>query len=592
MKQFFKFTFASMLGFILANVIILIIIFTRIYSTIPAKKVVISNTILKIELNSNLPERTSNDPFAYFEPGKKSNATGDLGIYDMIINIRKAKNDAHINGILLDFDMGFSGGYASMLELRNELIDFKKSGKFIYSYSQYYTNKNYFLASVADKIYLNKTGEVMLNGLSTDIMFYKNMLEKIGVEVNVFKCGKFKGAVEPFILEKLSDENRLQIDTYLQSIFDTYAVNVAKTRNISAEDFKSICNNLDIKNADDAIKLKVIDETLYWDQLENILKEKTGKKKNEENTLVTISEYAGIIKDAKADKKNVSDKIAILYLNGEIVDGKGNAENIGDKDIIEAIEAIKEDKKIKGVVLRINSPGGSAAASDLIYRELTLLAKEKPVVASFGNVAASGGYYIAMAADTIISMPNTITGSIGVFGLFPNAQKLMNDKLGITVDAVNTGKYSDMGRIDRPMREDEKAIIQASVNRIYDDFLTVVSKGRNSSKDYISTIAEGRVWTGKDAKEIKLTDLEGGLFTALDLMSKKIGVKDYETIEYPEAKNPLDELKEMFGSFTATASEAQLKSALGENYEFMKQIKNIQRQKGIRMCLPYVSDLY
>lgn len=590
MKQFFKFMFASMLGFILSVVILVLVIAGIIGAMISKgeeKEVKVNaNTILKIELKSVLPERSSDNPYVYFEFGGDFNASKQLGLLDIIRNVRKAREDANIIGIYLDFGPEFYSNHAPLLELRTELDSFKASGKFVYAYADYYTDNNYFLASVADKVFINKSGELLLNGLSSNVMFFKRALDKIGVEIQVFRCGKFKGAVEPYILDKLSDENREQIASYINGLNDIYTNYTSASRKITQDEYNNILSELKIQSADDALALKIIDKKVSLMEMENLLREKTGQKATDELKVVGIGRYNEV--KGKNRPKETSDKIAILYINGEIVDGEGDGEVSGAEDIIKAIRKIKKDNKIKAVILRVNSPGGSAPASDKIYVELKELAKQKPLIASFSAVAASGGYYVAMAADTIISMPNTITGSIGVFGIFPNLEKLLNDKIGITHDVVKTGKYADLGRVDRPLTDDEQAIIQRTVDRTYADFLQVVADGRDTDTGYIKTIAEGRVWTGRQAMERKLVDAEGGIMSALRIASKKMGTNEYRIVEYPEQENPFQELLQ---AFSKESTEEKMKSYLGEHYQTVKQLQRMQQLQGMQMLWLFQGDV-
>ncbi len=589
MKQFFKMMFASMTGFILAGVILILIVIGIIVAQVSnlkseEKVTVKTNTVLNLTMSGRLAERTSNNPFENYDFMNMTD-NSSIGLIDLIRNIQKAKDDPKISGIYINVSPDFYVGYASLEDLRNTLIDFKKSKKFIYAYAELYTERSYYLASVADKVFMNPSGELIFNGMASDITFFKGALEKMGIEMQVFKVGKFKGAVEPFILDKLSPENRQQIEVYLSSLYSTYLKGIAKTRKIDIAKIREIADGMLIRSPKDAIDYKMVDKLAYHDEVIKAIKEELGLEKDDKINFLEPKKYNKVKakknKDADSDKQG---KIAILYATGNIVSGKGDEESIGSKSFTEAIIKARKDKKIKAVVLRINSPGGSALASDIIHRELMLLRKTKPVIVSMGNVAASGGYYIAMAADTIVAQPNTITGSIGVFGLIPNMQKLLNDKLGITFDGVKKGEFSDLGRTDRPFNESEKEIIQNYVNNVYNQFLMVVANGRKMDKEAVHKIAQGRVWTGNDAKARGLVDVIGGLQTALDIAAKKGGLTNYRIKELPKQKNPFEEL--LIG-LSVRAKTDILKEELGENYKYYMQMKRVMKHQGILTRMPF-----
>lgn len=588
MKQFFKMMFASMTGFILAGVILIFIfigiIFAQISNLKSEEKVVVkTNTVLHLNMSGYLDERTSNDPFENYDFVNMS-SDRSVGLIDLMRNIKKAKEDPKVSGIYINIKSDFYSGYAALEDLRNTIIDFKKSKKFVYAYSELYTERSYYLASVADKVYMNPSGELIFNGMASNITFFRGALEKMGIKMQVFKVGKFKGAVEPFILDQLSDENRKQIDVYLSSLYQTYLRGIAKSRKLEVERVEEIANGMLVRSADDATKYKMVDELAYSDQVIKIIKEELGLEKDDDINFLEPIEYNKVKETKKEGEGKSQGKIAIIYANGDIVDGDGDIESVGSATINKAIRKARKDDKIKAVVLRINSPGGSALASDVIHRELMLLKKEKPVIVSMSNVAASGGYYIAMAADTIVAQPNTITGSIGVFGLIPNMQELLNDKLGITVDGVKKGEFADLGRVDRPFNEAEEQIIQNYVNDVYDKFLEVVSKGRKMTKEEVHEIAQGRVWTGNDAKERGLVDVIGGFETALEIAAKKGGLTNYKIKELPIQKNPFEEF---FMGFSAQTKTNILKEELGESYKYYKQMKRATRHQGILTRMPF-----
>lgn len=589
MKQFFKMVFASLTGFIIAGLILIFVIIGIIASQISNLKSdeevkVKANSVLKLDIQGQLRDRTSANPFENYG-FDDFGGSHSVGVVDLIRNIQKAKDDPKVSGIYLDLQPGLYAGYASLEDLRNTLIDFKKSKKFIYAYAELYTERTYYLASVADKVFMNPSGEMLFNGMASNITFFKGSLEKLGVEMQVFKVGKFKGAVEPFVLDELSPENRQQIDVYLTSLFGTYLKGIAKSRKMEEAEVREIAEKMLVRSAENAVEYKMVDKLLYKDEVLKLLREELGIETDDEINFLSAYDYTKVRAPKKEDEdSDRQGKIAILYASGEIVDGEGDIDQIGSAPFTQAIIKARKDDKIKAVVLRINSPGGSALASDIIHRELMLLKKTKPVVVSMGDVAASGGYYIAMAADTIVAQPNTITGSIGVFGLIPNMQKLLNDKLGITIDGVKKGEFADLGRVDRPFNEAEKAIIQNYVNDVYAKFLNVVAQGRNMDTAAVHEIAQGRVWTGEDAKERGLVDVMGGLQVALDIAAKKGGLTNYRIKELPAQKNPF----EMFVKGLSMETKASiLQEELGENYKYYMQMNRVLKHQGVLTRMPF-----
>lgn len=588
MKQFFKMMLASMTGFIIAGILLILIVIGIIVAQVSRleteKEVKVkANTVLKLDLNDYLEERTNKNPFEMinfnsFESNKKA------GLTDIIRSIQNAKDDPKVSGIYMEFTPSFYAGYAALEDLRNTIIDFKKSKKFVYAYGELYSEKAYYLASTADKIYMNPAGEMIFNGMASTITFFKGSLDKLGIEMEVFKVGKFKGAVEPFLLDKLSPENREQIDVYLSSLFNTYIDGIAKSRKMDAEQVRQIAEQMQIRSAQGAVDLKMIDQLAYQDEVMTAIRNQLGIDKKDEINFIAPYSYSKVNPTKAEGEGSSQGKIAILYAVGDIVDGNGDAETVGSASFREAIIKAREDKNVKAVVLRINSPGGSAMASDVILRELSLLKKEKPLIVSMGDVAASGGYYIAMAADTIVAQPNTITGSIGVFGMFPTMQKLLNDKLGITIDGVKKGEFADLGRVDRPLTEGERAIIQNYVNDVYVQFLNVVSKGRGMDTAAVHEIAQGRVWTGSDAKERGLVDVIGGLQTAIDLAAKKGGLTNYKIKELPIQKSPFEEI--LMGMSAETKAKF-LQEELGQNYKYYLQMRRATRYQGIQTRMPF-----
>jgi protease-4 len=448
------------------------------------------------------------------------------------------------------------------------------------AYAEMMDEHGYYLASTADKIYINPSGELLLNGMSSQVIYLKGAFDKLGLEPQLIKHGKYKSAGEPLIAEHMSNENRKQIESYMGSLYHHFVANIAKDRKKTEAEVENIINKLAIREPMDAVKLGMIDSVKYEDQLFDELKGKLGLKADDKLSLVGLGKY----KNTKNDISTADEKIAVIYCEGDIVSGKSSDGSMGSETICEAIKKVRTDKKYKALVLRINSPGGSALASDVIWREIVLTKKEKPVVVSMGNVAASGGYFIAAPADVIVAQPNTITGSIGVFGLLINAQKLIKDKLGINVETVKFGEFADLGSPDRPLNNSEKEIIQHAIDKIYNDFVARVAEGRKMTAAQVDSIAQGRVWSGKEAKEIGLVDEFGGLETAIKIAAKRAKIEDYRIVNLPEQKDPFQEI---LSNLKDNASVYLMKKELGENYIWLKQIQGAAKMQGIQARMDY-----
>lgn len=587
MKQFFKFVLATIVGLILTTVILLFIGFAIIAAASSDKTVdVAPNSVLRIAFTNAIPERTPNNPLAGLSflglDGDKS-----IGLNDILANIKKAKTDDNIKGIFLD-ESYIESQEATTEEIRNALIDFKTSGKFIIAYSEVYTQGFYYLASVADKVYMNPKGIFEFKGFSSQITFLKGALDKLGIEAQIIKVGTYKSAVEPLVLTKMSDANRMQVTSYLGSLYNHFLTNIGKSRGINKDSLFNYANNMSVQSPGDALRLKLIDGLKYKDEILDELRARTGTDSKKTVPSVDIADYtkSDADQDDDSDEKSSSkNRIAIVYASGEINGGEGDDNSIGSERISKALRKVRLDNKVKAVVLRVNSPGGSSLASDVIWREVMLTKKVKPIIVSMGDVAASGGYYISCAADSIIAEPNTITGSIGIFAILPNMQKLFNDKLGITFDGVTTGKFADLGDISRPLSPEEREILQNQVNRGYDEFTKAVANGRGKTQAYINSIGQGRVWTGEQALKIGLVDRLGNINDAIWSAAKKAKLKDYKLVSYPEQKSFLDK----FGSNLSVQMKTRaIKSELGENYIYYEQIKNMTKMmRTPQMRLPY-----
>jgi protease-4 len=591
MKQFFKFMFASMVGFFLSFLIITFISFLLIVGIVAVvgkdKSVkVADNSILLAKFNNPVTERTSNNPLDNLDL-RTLTSKENIGLNDILDNIKKAKTDNHIKGILLDVS-SVAMGAATLQEVRNALIDFKTSGKFIYAYSEEYTQGSYYLASAADQVFLNPQGGMDFKGLAVEMMFFKGTLDKLEIEPEIIRHGKFKSAVEPFITDKMSDANRKQIRGFVGTIWNVLLENVSKSRGIEVPALQLIADSLSIQKPEDALKYKLVDKLVYRDELMTELSKKLGTSNKKDISFVNITKYtkAAVKNDAKHWS---SEKIAIVYAVGEIRSGKGKEDVMGSETTCEALKKARTDDKIKAVVLRVNSPGGSALASDVIWREVLLTKAVKPVVVSMGDVAASGGYYISCAADTIVAEPNTITGSIGVFGVLWNSKKFWNDKLGVTFDTVLTGKYADIGSSVRPMRGSERAVIQRSVEKVYDTFISRVAEGRHISKADVDSIGQGRVWSGIDAQKIHLVDVIGGIDKAVEIAARMAKVTKYNIISLPEQKDPLNEL---LSNLTDDSETSFVKHQVGDSYKYYTQLQSILKQNGIQTRMEYDLDIY
>ncbi len=584
MKQFFKFVFASMLGVFLSILLFFVILVAGIGAIVSKagsddKTEIAANTILHIDLKNQIDERGSKSPFDNLNiPSFEDSKT--LGLNDIIESIKQAKDDDNIKGIYLDVSYVMAG-MATVEEIRNALIDFKKSGKFIISYSEVYTQTAYYLASVADKIYLNPVGVLEFKGFSSETMFLKGALAKLEIEPQIIKVGTYKSAVEPLILDKMSDANRLQVSSLLNTMFDHFTSEIAKSRKLNVDSVRALANGLKTQEAPDAVKYKLADGLKYKDEVLAELKKKTNTNPDKDLVAVSLEKYANSYTKSTGSG---NERIAIIYASGEITGGEGDDNTIGSERISRAIRKARTDEKVKAIVLRVNSPGGSSLASDVIWREVVLTKKTKPVIVSMGDLAASGGYYIACAADSIFAQPNTITGSIGVFAIIPNMKGFFNNKLGITFDGVKTGAYSDLGNVARPLTEPEKLILQKSVNNIYSDFTGRVADGRKKSKVYIDSIGQGRVWSGSQAMKLGLVDRLGNINDAIKSAAKKAKLKEYKLVEYPAQKD-------VFASFMDESTDKIktyfIKQELGDQFQYYQKIKSAANLSGIQTRMPF-----
>ncbi len=589
MKQFFKFMLASMAGFIVTLVILffLVSIFVASMVSLASKKEVIiePNSVLHLTFDKAIPERSPAAPFA-FSSNNMFRTTNVPGLLETLDLIKKAAEDDNIKGIYLDLS-DIPSGLATLEEIRNELLEFKKSGKFIYSYGEVYSQKAYYMASVADNICVNPEGSIDFKGLTGEVMFLKGMLAKLDINAQIIRHGKYKSAIEPFIADKMSEANKEQTITYVGGIWNHMVKQIGEARKIETDKLMSIADSLSLETAEDAVEYGFADQAAYKDQFISMLKSKIGLDEDGKLKLVTLNKY----KDTKALKveKRSKNKIAIIYAVGDIGGGEGDDETIGSERISKAIRKARMDSTVKAIVFRINSPGGSALASDVIWREVKLAKEVKPVIASMGDLAASGGYYIACAADTIIANPTTLTGSIGVFGIIPDFQKFFNNKLGITFDHVKTNTNSDYISVTRPLTSYETKVMTNSIERIYGTFISHVSEGRSMSVANVDSIGQGRVWCGIDGKHINLVDETGGLRKAIKVAVSMAKLEDYRIVSFPEQKDPFTQiLEDISGS---EPSESKLREEFGIFYPYYKEIKSLSNMKGVQARLPYSIEI-
>lgn len=581
--SFIKNVFAVIVAFILMTVIgivILVAVFSsgKEEGTAGLK----DSSVLKITLDNQIIERESDKLFdGLLDP----RASSQIGLLELKQAIKEAAGNEKIKGILIEVKFA-NAGIATWKELRDELSAFKKSGKFVVAYGEMYSEASYYLASVADEIYLPESGMLEFNGIGVNMLYFKNLLSKIGVKTEVFRVGKYKSAIEPLVNDHMSEADREQVHLYINSMYSVMLEDIAASRNIPVEKLKTISDSMLVRNAADAKSFGLISHVAYYDELLTSLKTKLKLDADKEITFVSYKKVNQLL----ADKKPLTTEphIAVLFANGEIQSGKGDGETIGSETICADLRKLREDKNVKAIVLRINSPGGSALASDVIWREIVLTRSVKPVIASMANVAASGGYYIAMACDTIVASPATVTGSIGVFGLLMNSEDLLNNKLGINTDSEKTGLYSDIGSLTRPVTDAERMIIQNEVDAIYETFVRKAAEGRGTTVAHIEENASGRVWAGKDAMQNKLIDVFGGMNTAVTLAAQAANLGEtYKLVYYPEQKNQV--WIEFFNSLS-DEEEAKMKT-FGAYYEHFKTLQSLPKYQGVQARIPYFMEI-
>jgi len=549
------------------------------------------NSVLHLKLNKPIVERDPNDPFSDLPfPGVDNSV---LGLLEVRNTIKAAKEDGNIQGIYLDASIA-PGGFASLEEIRNDLIDFKESGKFILSYSDFLTERAYYVASVADELYIHPDwGAVEFNGFMIETVFIKETLDKIGVEPEIFKVGDFKSAVEPFTRTSMSDSSRAQTESFLNSLYDTYLDRIATSTSISPNQLRNLADSMKIRIPQDAVDAQLVTGLRYPDEVRDLLREKLGIEESEEEededdiNFISVEKYNTALKAEGSDYSR--NRVAVIVASGTIVDGEGDLDNIGGDKFAKEIRKAREDDNVKAIVIRINSGGGSALASDKMWREIQLAKQEKPVIASMSDYAASGGYYMAMGCDTIVAHPNTVTGSIGIFSVFFNVEEMI-DKIGVDSEIVQTGEFADIFSPTKPMSEAERRILQANIEQGYETFTSKAAEGRNMSVEQLKKVASGRVWSGTEALERDLVDVLGGLDQAIAIAVDKAGLEedDYRVKYYPEQKDFFQQIMEELGQEVSTQL---LERELGDAFPYVQKIRQLRDLQGIQARMPFEMEI-
>lgn len=584
MKQFFKFMFASCLGSALMLILLFVIMLWSIGSSTQNTATVKPKSVLYMNLNYDIPERTTEDNLTTSLMNFRNSNSDMAGMNDIIANIDEAKNDPNISGIFLELS-SVGTSTANIEEIRNHIVNFRESGKFVITYSETMAQNAYYLATAGDEIYINPDGMLDIHGMASQVMFYKNLLDKLDIEIQIIRGpnNKFKSAVEPFFLDKMSDANREQMSKLLNTIWFKIVSDINASRGISIQKINELADNLALTfDAKVALEEGFVDGLAYRDEIIARIKDLANIEKSGKINVLTNSQYASV----RPKSKTKSDKIAVIYANGQIIDGEGDDSTIGSTTLSKAIREARENKKVKAIVMRVNSPGGSALASEVIRREVELAKAEKPFIISMGNYAASGGYWISTEGDRIFADPTTLTGSIGVFGTFPNAKKFLNEKVGLTFDVVKTNENADFGRINEPLTPYQKAMLQKYVGNTYNDFTSLVARTRGLRQSYVDSIGQGRVWAGADAIELGLVDELGGLDKAIEYAAKQADLTDYSIKNYPKQKNLMESL--LSSNIQEPYAKSLIKNKLGNNYTYFETIENISKVNGVQALMPFM----
>lgn len=587
MSNFFKFVFASCLGVFLSMIVVFLIsslVLGRMISTAEAPPTMKPNTVLTLDLNEAIPEKTNNKPVGNFEV----NTDDVLGLQDIVKSIEHAKTDDNIKGIFLKLSTT-NLGRASSSVVRRALVDFQESGKFIISWSEFYSQGTYHLASAADEVFLLPSGGMDFRGFATQIPFMKDMLDRLGINMQVYYAGQYKSATEPFRRHEMSEQSRLQIREYLEGLYGEYLNDIATSRKMEKTEVRRLANDYLIRTSEDALNYKLVDKLAYYDEVLDALRDRLGLDENDKVRSISLNKYAKV---AGSSSGSGRDRIAVVYAEGDIVMGKGDVGNIGGEKYSRIIRKVRQDDKVKAIVLRVNSGGGSGVASDMIWRELEMAKADGiPVMVSMGDVAASGGYYIACNADSIFVEPNTITGSIGVFGMIPSMQKMLKEKAGIAFDSVKTGNYATAMTPFFDASPEEGKVIQSMVDNFYQLFLKRVAEGRGMSIEEVDKVAQGRVWTGVAASSNGLVDAMGDLDDAISAAASKANLDDYKIKEYPVTKNPIQQYFDKFmEQDNSPATSYVLQSELGDFYPYYQQLVSIKNMKGVQARIPFLLE--
>lgn len=571
MKSFFKSFFAALLAMFVFCILGFFILIGLVASLSTTEKPTIGeNGVLVLDLTSTFKEQSIENPFAFLNKAEEIDVPS---LYNVQRLLKHAKNDVNIKGVYM-LCANNPNGYGASEELRRAILDFKTSGKFVIAFGETITQKGYYLGAAADKVYCHPQGGLDWSGYSTGMIYLKGMLDKLEIQPQIFYAGKFKSATEPLRETQMTEANRLQTGIWLGDLYNQFLKAVADTRKMDTANLRALAMNGSIQTANDALKNKLVDGLLYDDQLKAEINQRLKAEKNAKINFVSLGDY-----EKASDYQQSGDgRIALVYADGDIVGGKGDNESVGSDEFRTLLRKLRLDDDVKAIVFRVNSPGGSSLASDVIWREISLTRKSKPVIVSMGDMAASGGYYIACNADSVFANEGTLTGSIGVFSILPNFQPFFKNKLGITFDGVKTAPYADMGNTSRALTEPEKRFLQNGVDSIYHTFKSRVAEGRKKDMDYVDSIAQGRVWTGSRAISVGLVDRIGGLQEAIVSAAKMAKLSSYKLREYPEKKNILEQVME---NYQKSVSSSLVKSEIGENeYQLLQQVKQVRKMVG------------
>ena len=580
--NFFKTFLASCLGTLITLLVLFVLMIGILIGLGGEQEVVVrDNSVLVLSLDAQITEQEIDNPFE----GMFGNSVPNIGLLQLKQTIHNAKTDPKIEGIYLDVTYPMAG-FSTIEEIRESLLDFRAEGKWVVAYADVMSEQAYYLATAADKVYLNPEGELEFNGLAIEMTFFKKMFEKLEIKPEIFRVGEFKSAVEPFMLEKMSPENRLQLTEMVNSIYDHVLIRISESRNVPKEKLEEISDGMLARSAKLSVDYGLVDSLLYYDQ---VLDELRGRLSLKESAKVNFIKYKRYKKSHSASSGTGENEVAVIVADGTIMPGGADEGIIGSDTFTEEIRKARENKKVKAIVIRVNSPGGSFQASDAMWREITLATEKKPVIASMSDYAASGGYYLAMGCDTIVAQPHTITGSIGIFSVLFDASGLMENKLGITTDQVKTGEYGEMITISRPLTEAEKNVWQRRTEEIYETFTGKAAQGRNMPIDDLKKIASGRVWTGEQAQVRGLVDVLGGYDDAIRIAAEKAGIADnYKVKLYPRVKTFYQQLME---GFEENAKTHALQEEMGQYYSLYEQWQHVKRYHGVQARMPFEFEI-